>query len=147
LLDVAADYFEEVPWQYEMHPAEPLLRSEYQGEHGRWTLFVKSLDERNQLVVYSILPVQVPADRLPLANEFLSRANFGLTIGSFEIDPDDREVRYKTSIDVTGGVLTPSMVGQLVQSNVTTTDAYLGVFIEVLYGDLSIDTALAEVEN
>jgi len=33
-------------------------------------------------------------------NEFLTRANYGLNIGNFEMDFQDGEIRFKTAIDV-----------------------------------------------
>ena len=39
--------------------------------------------------------------RVPMA-EFLTRANYGLRIGNFEMDFEDGEVRYKSSVDFEG---------------------------------------------
>jgi hypothetical protein len=33
--------------------------------------------------------------------KFITRANYGMSLGNFELDFNDGEIRYKTSIDVT----------------------------------------------
>ena len=56
--------------------------------------------------------------------EFVTRANRGMRIGNFELDFDDGEIRYKTSMDVEGGDLTDKMIDNLLRANLTTTDRY-----------------------
>lgn len=47
------------------------------------------------IVVYSICPLNAdPEDRAKVA-EFITRANYGLLVGNFEMDYRDGEVRYK----------------------------------------------------
>jgi hypothetical protein len=48
------------------------------------------------IVFHSICPFNVPAERRAAVAEFLSRVNHGLSLGNFEIDLDDGEVRLKT---------------------------------------------------
>jgi hypothetical protein len=57
--------------------------------------------------------------------EFLTRANYGMTIGNFELDYTDGEIRYKTSIDVTNDQLSPALIQTLVYINVAMMDEYL----------------------
>lgn len=54
--------------------------------------------------------MNVPEDRRLALAEFLTRANYGLFIGNFEMDWQDGEVRYKTSIDVAGDRLSTALV-------------------------------------
>ncbi len=46
--------------------------------------------------------------------EFITRANFGIVIGNFEIDFSDGEIRYKTSIDVEGDRPSFALIKRLV---------------------------------
>ena len=58
-----------------------------------------------------------------------------MRIGNFELDFDDGEIRYKTSIDVEGGELIDKMIDNLLRANLTTTDRYFGGLMELIYGD------------
>lgn len=57
--------------------------------------------------VYAYSPVSVPKDD-PIAMsamlDFISRANYGLANGNFEVDVRDGEIRYKTFLDCTEGI-------------------------------------------
>ena len=81
-----------------------------------------------------------------LAAEYLTRANYGLSIGNFEMDFEDGEVRYKTSIDVEGGELTQGMIKNLVYSNCATTDRYLHGLMKVVYGNADPASAVRDAE-
>ncbi len=79
--------------------------------------------------------------------EYLTRANYGLRIGNFEMDFSDGEVRYKTSIDVKGGNLTPSMVKVIVYANLHTMDRYLPGIMEVIFTEHSPKQVIDTVEG
>lgn len=78
--------------------------------------------------------------------EFLTRANYGLMIGNFEMDFNDGEIRYKTSIDVEGDNLSSALLKQLVYANVMTMDQYLPGIIAVIDGNISPVDANAKIE-
>lgn len=47
---------------------------------------------------YHILPVKVPEKFRPQICEYITRANYGLTVGNFEMDLHDGELRYKMTL-------------------------------------------------
>ncbi|WP_049790798.1 hypothetical protein [Trichormus azollae] len=51
--------------------------------------------------------------------ECITRANYGMIIGNFELDFNDGEIRYKTSIDAEGERLSFALIKQVVYANVT----------------------------
>ena len=77
----------------------------------------------------------------------LARINYGLNIGNFELDMNDGEIRYKTSIDVEGGDLTPRMVETLIAVNISTTDRYFPSFADVMYAGVAPMEAVARIER
>ncbi len=79
--------------------------------------------------------------------EFLTRANYGLVIGNFEMDFGDGEVRYKTSIDVEGDRLTSALIKQMVYINVLMMDRYLPGIMKVAFGNADPARAIAEIEG
>ena len=82
-----------------------------------------------------------------MISELLTRANYGLNIGNFEMDFSDGEVRYKTSINVEGGQLTTTIVKKLVYANVLTLDKYFPSIMKVIYADIPPDEAIALIEG
>lgn len=70
-----------------------------------------------------------------------------MVIGNFEMDLDDGEIRYKTSIDIDGDELTPDIIKRLVYANVTMMDEYLPGIIGVIEKDVSPVDAIAKIEE
>ena len=79
--------------------------------------------------------------------EFITRANYGMIVGNFELDFSDGEVRYKTSVDVEGSEVTHALVKGLVYANVLTMDRYLKGIMAVAFGGVDAESAVASVEN
>ena len=136
LLDVARAFFEETGWRCEEHTPEQTLRAFHDGDSGTFPVYVKTYDERDQLIVYGVLPNHVNEDRRVAVGALLAGLNYGLSIGSFEIDFGDGEVRFRAGIDVEGGELTPMMVRSLAAACVLTFDLYRPVIESVADGSL-----------
>jgi hypothetical protein len=88
--------FAERGWGFSEAEGLPLLLSEFSGPLGKWTLSARVLEEEGLIIFHSICPITVPTERRAAVVEFLSRVNYGLSLGNFEIDLDDGEVRFKT---------------------------------------------------
>jgi hypothetical protein len=147
ILDTVIGFFEADEWPFTQMEGQTILRTGFQGENGQFPCFAQAREEQGLFLFYSVCPVQVPEEkRLPVA-EFVTRANYGLYIGNFELDLDDGEVRYKTSIDVGGDRLVPALVQQMAYTNVLTMDAYLPGILRVIYGDALPGEAIAAIED
>jgi hypothetical protein len=79
--------------------------------------------------------------------ELLTRLNFGLTIGNFELDFDDGEVRYRSSVDVEGTELTSELIKPLAAAAVLNMDYYLPGIRAVATGDATPLEAFAALEG
>ena len=141
-----AEFFIGDEWGPEQVEEQPVLRMDFEGDNGRWTCLAFAHDDRERVVFTSLLPVEVPEEKRLLAAEFLTRANFGMEIGNFEMDFSDGAVQFRTSIDIEGGELTPKMIQNLAYVNVTVTDQYLPGLIKVVEGDATPEEAILQVE-
>lgn len=125
IFDVVRKYFGDSPHVTTQFTGRPILRFTHEGNNGRWLCIAHCRDSEDRFIFYSIgLATTPPERRLALA-EFITRANFGMLIGNFEMDMDDGEIRFKTSIDVEGDQLTTALVNQLVRLNIEMMDKYL----------------------
>ena len=140
-------FFTEEAWPFMPIESEPILRVPFRGEHGQWMCYAQAREEQQQFVFYSVCPASVPDDkRAPMA-EFVTRANYGLIVGNFEMDYRDGELRYKTSVDVEGDELSNALLRSLVYANVAMMDQYLPGILAVLYGGTSPEEAIAQIEG
>jgi len=118
-------------------PNQPVFEFSIQMQHGRFTCHALALDEENEFIFYCLCSVRVPVERRMAMAELITRVNNSLRIGGFEMDYDTGEVRYKTSIDVTGSGLTPALVQHAVAVNVSTMDHFVPRIMSVAYAGKS----------
>ena len=97
LADCVDEYLASQEWRYEFDGEEGIFR------------FGMSLDNRmhscrmaikvgeDVFTSYAIAPVGADADSMLAVNSFITRANYGLKLGNFELDHRDGELRYKSS--------------------------------------------------
>jgi hypothetical protein len=147
LFDAVVDYLTEDDWKFNVVKDDTALMLSFRGETGSWQCFATVDEEKQWFTFYSILPSNVPEEKRAEIAEFVTRANYGLVIGNFEMDYEDGEVRYKTSVDVEGGELSPKMIENLMRANLMTMDRYFPGVMGVLYGDRDPAEAIAEMEE
>ncbi len=147
IFDDLAEFFLGDEWNPEQIEDEAILRMDFEGDHGKWTCLAFAHDENERVVFTSLLPVEVPEDKRQAVAEYLIRANFGMEIGSFDMDFSDGAVQFRTSIDIEGGELTPKMIQNLAYVNVTVTDQYLPGLVMVVEEGAAPEEAIQKVET
>jgi len=147
ILDAIKKFFRDDDWPFTEMEGKPILRTGFSGKNGKWTCFAQARENQQQFIFYSVCPNPAPEDRRPAAMEFITRANYGLVIGNFEMDINDGDIRCKTSIDVEGGELNHVLIRQVVYSNVMTMNKYLPGLMSVLYANVSPEQAIHTIEG
>lgn len=144
IFNALVEFFEEDEWDFQWMEGLSVLTMSFSGKNGKWQCFAQAREQQQQFVFYSVLSVNVPKEKRGRVAEFITRVNYGMVIGNFEMDYDDGEVRYKTSIDVEGVELLAPMIRQVVYANLIITDRYLNSLMRVIYSDVEPEQAIAE---
>jgi hypothetical protein len=97
-------------------------------------------------VFYSVHPRSAPPARLSEVGEFLHRVNYGTIVGNFELDCDDGEIRFKTSLDVEGEALSDVQLEKLATFNVRSMSQYLALIDAVIDGAATPREAMEQVD-
>jgi hypothetical protein len=147
IYDTMLQFFTDDDWKISQADGHRAMRMGIAGENGHWNCIASADEEKRQFVFYSLMESKAPEKRRAAVAEYVTRANYGLVLGNFEMDYSDGEVRYKTSIDVEGGVLTGPMIRTAVYANVFTMDRYLPGLMAVIYADVPAAEAIAKVEG
>lgn len=140
-------FFEEDEWHPQAVEGQEALQMGFNGKNGRWRCIAAAFKEQEQVTFYAVLDTQVPFERRRLVGEYLTRANYGLRLGNFEMDFDDGEVRCRAGIDVEGGVLEPTMIKNLAHCCCALMDRYLPGLMKVAFGETLPDAAIREIEH
>ena len=140
------EFFEKQGWSYNQASDRPVIHTGFTGDNGRWNCVAIAGPQDEHLLFLSLLPCKaIPARRAACA-ELLTRINFGLTHGCFEMDLSDGEIRYRTSAPLASADVSPGLVEHLVFSNICTVDRFFGAIMKVIYAGVSPASAMNPVE-
>ena len=91
--------FDKDEWYYTFDEEEGVFRTKIKlnGRLNRCELFVRIHED--YYVAYSGISINADEQSMPLVAEYLHRANYGLKMGSFELDHSDGEIRFKVFVD------------------------------------------------
>jgi len=146
-LNVVERFFKGADIRYQHIPDKPVLVLGMNGKNSALEMLVVEYEAEEQVAIYTKYPAKAPEDAFARVAEYLTRANWGLKNGNFEMDWSDGEVRYKTFIDIEGGSLTPKIVQNLFAANIMTADRYFPGLQKVIWGGTSPQAAIEEIEN
>ncbi len=131
MFDAVVECFEEEHWKY--------LWVETAGETEFFTLIPRKKaeflsistvrEEDSEYIFSTYYEVKVPESKRQEVAAFLRQINDGLTVGKFEMNMEDGEVCFKTSVAVTDHPLTPAEIDRFVKSNLATAERYLPEFM------------------
>jgi hypothetical protein len=139
------EFFRADQWPYLALAGSPALTMNFEGQHARWTCYAQVREDEQQFIFYSLCPVIIPEDKRADVLEFITRANYGLIIGNFEMDLDTGEVRYKTSFDGEGVPVTAALFKNTIYPNLAMLDQFLPGVLALVYGEgAAAESAAAE---
>ena len=147
LYEAMVDFFTTDQWPYLTVDDQPALTMNFEGQNARWPCYAQVQPEQQQFIFYSLCPINVPEDKRADVAEFLTRTNYGLIIGNFELDLDEGTVRYKTSFDSEGVLLTPALFRNTVYPNIAMMDQYLPDLFALIYSEEASDEQIAQAAS
>lgn len=138
---------DEQSWRYAAVEGAPLLTFNVLGERATYPCWVAVNEDADQCTAFVVLPHRVPEDKRSAMSELLTRINYGLAIGNLEMDFADGELRFRASIDVEGGRLSPRMVQTMFTAGLWTFDRFHDALMRVMYAGASAADALDALED
>jgi hypothetical protein len=121
--------------------------SRFVGRNGELRVVTNVNVEREILRIYAICGISVPEPRRLAMAEFITRANYGLQTGNFELDLSDGEVRFKSSLVFREINLTAQMLNNAIYPAVATMDHYLPGVMQVAFSDVEPKAAIDAIER
>lgn len=140
-------FLEDDGWYPQQLDDKTVHRVYFAGENGELRCYAQIRTDLQQFLFYVIAPVKAPEEVRAAVAEYITRANYGLRIGNFEMDYSDGEVRYKSSLDFEDETLTPALIKNTIYPAVQTMDFYLPGLLGVMYGNKTPVEAVQETEG
>lgn len=146
LLTNIVDWVEQQGWKAIIDEKRELLLLPMQSTSGEWMLAIHANDVSGFVICHSVLDARTPGDRIEEMKTLVSRLNYGLAIGNFELDETDGEIRFKTSMDTEGmeDAPHPALMSNLVRANLTSMDRFKKS-IEAVMSGASTNEALGNM--
>lgn len=140
LYSIIAGYMDDEDRHFDGEPEGGLIVVQISGDDGVWSAYVQITDddEARRVVIHAMLPARIPdGNRLKVA-ELLTRINYDLIVGNFELNFDDGEVLFKTTLDLADGELTQAMFERMYMLNAQTTNEYFAQILSDGFGELEL---------
>ncbi len=145
--DTLRNFMEEDDWHPNQLEGKYIFSTGFSGENGRFACYAQIRMELEQFLFYCVAPVKVPEEKRMEAAAFITRANYGMRIGNFEMDFNDGEVRYTSALDFENAELTEEWLKHAMYPAVQTMDRYMPGLMGVMYGEKSAEEAIEEIEG
>ncbi len=131
-------------WPLQSDGEQPALYTRFEGKHGSRRAIIVYEPGPERLLIYAMMMDDCPAHRRMNLLELLSRINYGLGVGCFEMDLDDGEIRYRVTLPVEMAM--PHVVVPMLVDACMTVDTYASAFDAVRTGTPALEalTALQE---
>ena len=144
--DLLSNYLDDDEWFPRRIEGKFAYSMSYSGKNGDLRCYAIVRVDLEEFLFYAVAPVKVPEEVRMSVAEYLTRANYGLRIGNFELDYSDGEVRYKSSLDFEGQMLTQDLIRNAIYPAVHTMDRYLAGLLRVSFGGATPHEAIDEAE-
>jgi len=136
MLDAARSFLDRDGWVVSPKDDATVLRVAHFGSNGEYGVLVRAREEGSQLIVYSVCPHVVAEPMRARVAEYLTRVNWGMPYGNFELHFATGEVRFRTSMSIEDAEPVDALLRPLIYANVHTMDRYLHDIIAVARGTL-----------
>lgn len=115
--------------------------------HGTVNLLAEVDDERKVMVLSFHIPITVPEERRADMAEAITRVNYRLLMGSFEMCMRYGEVNFKLAIPFDDAALSLKQFRSCMGAASSTLDHYVPAFFKILFGGVSAEEAIDECDN
>lgn len=143
------NFFKEDDWNFFQLEGEDIITMIFSGNNGEWVCYAEAEEDEEEgwFFFYSTCPVKAPEEKRHEVAEYITRANYGMRVGNFELDYEDGLIKYKTSIKLGVDELSSSIMENLVYINLYMMDRYLPGIMKVIYSDASPTQAISYIES
>lgn len=147
IIESLKTWLTEDEWPFTQLEGKTILRTAYSGKNGNFNCYAHAREDKFLFLFYSVCPINAPEDKRTAVAEYITRANYGLYVGNFEMDYTDGEIRYKSSIDVENTEINPALIHNVVYASVWMMDRYLPGIMEVIYANANPVEAIKKIEG
>ena len=141
------NFFKQQNWEYTAIKGKTIVFLGINGENGRFQCIADINEDEKKFIFYSICGTNVPDEKRLNMCELLVRLNFGKFLGNFEMDYEDGEIRYKTSMLFGSELIEPEILEYTIMTNILTMDTSLSGLMKMINDNITPIEAFQLIEN
>lgn len=144
------EHFEKDDWFYSFDEEQGIFRASIKLDGRLNHCDIKVRLNEDYYIVHSCIAINADEKSIPLVAEYLHRANYGLRIGSFELDYEDGEIRFKVCVDCgddCDSMPSESVIYRSLEMGGVMFDTYGEGLLDIIFKNVSPIDALAEAEK
>ena len=141
------DYLESKDFNYTSFPEEQRLSLTMSGKNANYRFAARITHEGEYIQVTSYYPFYVREEKLrPSVAELITRANYNMPIGKFEMDMKDGEVRFHVTHISDGSVPPIQIIERLFMTSYFTIDRYFPALMQHIHAGYTPEDAVFHAE-
>ena len=139
-------YLNSQNWKFNYNSAKGLFTLNMSAKNFTSVRIVVQIND-DSIISYAISPINVPEEKRQAACEFIARANYGLKVGTLEMDMNDGEIRNRTYIIAKDALPNLADVEKCVDFSFLVLDRYGKGLLPMIYGNLTPEAAVNLAES
>lgn len=139
---VLGAFLESDDWHPELMPQRLAYRMVFSGKNFDFVCYAQILVDVEMFLFYVVAPIKISDELKCSVAEFITRANYDLRVGNFEMDFRDGEVRYKSSLNFANVQLTAELIKNAIYPAALTAEAYMPGLMSIVYNGKSPEEAI-----
>jgi hypothetical protein len=140
-------YIDSKNFNFTSFPEEKRVTLSMSGKNANYRFTARITNEDSYLQVNANYPFNVREEKLrPSTAELITRANYCMPLGKFEMDMSDGEVRFSIAHVIGEEGLTPEMIEKHFMTVYYTTDRYFPAFMQHIHAGYTPEDAIFHAE-
>jgi len=137
MLELLKKYFDDQEWEYSQIKDTTIFLLGVSGENGNFRCIADVDEKDKKFSFFSVFGLNAPEKKKAQMAELLTRLNTNEFLGNFEMDFDDGEIRYKTSIWYESIKPNKKLIENMTMINIVTMDNAIPAITGLILKNLS----------
>jgi len=130
-------------WEFDFDDKNKIIKLKIQGINTNFHALLLVDEEQESLLCNTHINQKIPYSKRLEVCDFMSRSNYELVNGNFEMNLDSGEIRYRTFLDLADAEPSQDQILNIVWNGVLGFDTYYPGLMKLIYGDINAEEAIA----
>jgi hypothetical protein len=147
MLKIITSVLERIGINYTTNETNTVISFSVKAENTIFNCWIELYEDINRVLFYSRIGAIVPESKRLIVSELMTRINYDLFNGNFEMDFGSGELRYKTSINSEGSEINEQLIENLIDDNILIADDYFYTLMKGITTDIPPSELLQQKET